>query len=125
MSKAIDLGQKPVPMAEVGAKSAPKTSYPTVFISHKVGSGLESLPDGEFEFSGRGQVVSHKENMKDGTSQTEIEIISIKPSSTKAKKAKAPEDGLDEALTKISSDKSAPDEAEAVDNPAEDTAEGE
>ncbi len=125
----IDLGSKPS-MGLVSAKedSAPKIHYPTVFISHKMddGNALDSLPDGEFEFTAKGEIVSYKEDKKTGTCQCEIEIKAIKPSTTKAKKAVKAEDGLDEALTKISKKKSmAADEAETVDNAEEDAAEGE
>lgn len=99
----IDLGKTYNPKAEVALKeSTPKTSYPTLFVSHdmKDDGGLDQLPDGEFEFVGKGKIVSYKENMKDGTCQCEIEVMAIKPSSKKAKKAATAEDSLDSAFEK-------------------------
>jgi hypothetical protein len=101
----IDLGKKYNSGAELSVDKKPKesVSYPTLFVSHdmKDGSGLDELPDGEFEFTGKARIVSYKENMKDGTCQCEIEVMGIKPSTKRAKKAKTSEENLDSALDEV------------------------
>lgn len=97
----IDLGKTYNPKAEIAVKEqGPKTSYPTLFVSHDIkdDGGLNDLPDGEFEFVGKAKIVSYKENMKDGTCQCEIEVMAIKPSTKKTKKSKTAEDSLDSAF---------------------------
>lgn len=106
----IDLGKKynmGGDMPAMDKKPKETISYPTLFVSHdmKDGSGLNELPDGEFEFTGKARIVSYKENMKDGTCQCEMEVMAIKPSTKKAKKTKSSEDSLDEALTEVAKKK--------------------
>lgn len=99
----IDLGRKFNAEAKVPDKPKESVSYPTLFISHdtKDGSGLNELPDGEFDFTGRARVISYKEDLKNGTCQCEIEVMGIKPSAKKAKKPKTSEENLDSALDEV------------------------
>ncbi len=109
----IDLGKKYSDMqGKVAEEPKDKTSYPTLFVSHDSGdgSGLDELPDGEFEFTGKGRVVSYKEDMKNGTCSCEIEVMGITPSTKKAKKTKTSEDGLSEALDEVVKKKAKKDE---------------
>lgn len=122
----IDLGQKYDPKEVEAEVAGPKVNFPTMFITHKMddsGNALDDLPDGEFEFTAKGNIISYKEDNKARTCQCEIEVTAIKPSTTKAKATKSADQGLDEALTQAEQDKA--DEAEMMDNADEDTAEGE
>ncbi len=107
-SKPIDLG-KTYPKIEQAAKpmDAKKVNYPTLHISDV--DGLDGLPDGDFTFTGVGNVVVRTETTRNGEDYCsyEIEIKSIKPmESGKTKK------GLDEALDEIADEKSKTIEAE-------------
>lgn len=131
----IDLGQKYDPKAATVEAAGPHVNYPTMFITHKMdknGNALDSLPDGEFEFTGKGKIVSYKEDKKAGTCSCEIEVTAIKPSTTKEKKAPSSEDGLNSALDKVAAKKmgkAGPEEAgedpkeEATESPDEEAAE--
>jgi hypothetical protein len=101
----IDLGKKYGGKNDTMISDSPKehVDYPTLFIRHDIGdkSGLDEIPDGEFEFTAKGRLVRYTEDLKNGTCSCEIEVLSIKPSSRKVKKAKSSEDSLDEALTEV------------------------
>ncbi len=99
----IDLGKSYDTKAEISVPEKNRVSYPTMYVSHdmKDDSGLDELPDGEFEFTAKGRVISYKEDMKNKTCSCEIEVIGIKPSTKKAKKAKSSEESLDTALDDV------------------------
>lgn len=123
----IDLGTEVSASADpLSTSKKPKTvtvkTYPSLFL--KDIPELDDLPDGEFYFLAKGQVVRHtEENPVSGTAQDdgegeggdygkgcscEISVISMKPVADVAKgvvNPKAPEAGLDEALTQIEQDK--------------------
>lgn len=94
-------------MAMPKSTSGDKTSYPTLYVSGIKKEG--DLPDGEFTFTGKGKLVSKTETNRNGkeTYSFEIEVHDLTPTS-KAVKSKEKDSGeaLDEALTKIETDKS-------------------
>ena len=104
----IDLGKTPEPVKtpeapSKQAKSAkPKAYYPTIYLSGV--SGLESLPEGEFEFEGIGRVVSKTVNTKDGkkTCSCEIEIKSIE-----CEECEVEDETIEDAFDKVAAKKSA------------------
>lgn len=125
----IDLGQKYDPSEIKKEETGPKVNYPTMFIRHKMegkDNPLDSLPDGEFTFQGKGKIVSYKENNKDGTCECEIEVTGIKPDEPKAKAKKDSGDSLDSALDEVAKKKTAkaaPAASEDDDGEDEDAAE--
>lgn len=99
----IDLGSKPQEIGKASTPSEDKTYYPTLRISNV--EGLDDLPDGEFTFTAKGEVVSHSEDLKNGTCSCEIEIHSISPNAKKVKKVKDAGERLDDSLDKIAKHK--------------------
>jgi hypothetical protein len=81
------------PMGEANGKG--KKYYPSIHISNV--KGLEDLPDGEFEFTGKGRVVSMTHNKKAGTCSCEIEVMDLEAGEV-TEEADL-EDSLDKALT--------------------------
>jgi len=107
----IDLGKeygKTEMMAKT--KAEPKVDYPTLYVS---GVDKLELPDGEFDFSGRGKVVSKTESTRDGktTCSYEIQVMGIEPEGAAEGKDKNEtsevegDERLDKELTKLSQQK--------------------
>lgn len=76
----LDLGKKQdltVKPANPSKKEKAKVYYPTIHLSDV--EGLEDLPEGEFEFEGKGRVVSKTVSERDGKRycSCEIEVQSI------------------------------------------------
>lgn len=98
----IDCGVKPEKMTPIGPKEG-EPSYPTLYINGV--KGLESLPDGEFTFSGVGEAVSHSvtKNKSGKSTSIEIKVKKIKVDGETAKEDKSPdvEDRMDLELEKI------------------------
>lgn len=91
----MDLGKsldnKFAPPAAVNEVKG-KKYYPSVHISDI--KGLDKLPDGEFEFTGKGRVVSMTHNKKAGICSCELEILELEA----GEESDTAEDGLEKAL---------------------------
>ena len=108
----IDLGRKyssPSPVKE-NKSTEPKISYQTLYVSGV--DSLKDLPSGEFNFTGKGKVVSKTERTSDGKTDCscEIEVHSIEPKSSKTSKSSS--EGLAEALTPATDDMEMDDDEE-------------
>jgi hypothetical protein len=120
MDLGTSLEKTSSPMGEESGKS--KKYYPSIHISGV--KGLEDLPDGEFEFTGKGRVVSMTHNKKAGTCSCEIEVMDLE-AGDKAESADL-EDSLDKVLTdKEESKNSEMEEEDEMDYEDEDSAKGE
>lgn len=76
----IDLGKTFESLPDLEAADPKEASYPTFFVGGV--DGIENLPDGDFDFSGKGRVSSCKE-VTDRTGKKvyscEIEVYEITP----------------------------------------------
>lgn len=87
-----------------------KKYYPSIHISDV--KGMDDLPDGEFEFTGKGRVLSMTHNKKNGTCSCEIEIMDLEPGDESE-----PGESLDKTLKKIESKKAMADDSEEASEP--------
>jgi hypothetical protein len=100
-SMKIDLGKKPMdtPIPAGPDKKSSKVFYPSLHIGDI--EGLDKLPSGEFNFTGRGKVVHKSVTERNGkkSCSCEIEVMHLSPEGSDE------EDGLDKELEKIASKK--------------------
>lgn len=98
----IDLGAKPEKPSTISAKPSNKPYYPSLHVGNI--AGVEGLPSGEFDFTGRGRVVHKSVTERDGKKQysCEIEVQHITPTGGAGGDE---EGGLDKALEEIASKK--------------------
>ena len=99
----LDLGKSPNLTKEVAApskKGKKEVYYPSIHLSDI--EGLESLPEGEFEFEGVGRVISKTISERGGkkTCSCEIEIKSIE-----CEDCKEADPSIEDAFDKVAAKK--------------------